>query len=87
MMKRKISVYMNEEEKLRIQRNSIQYNLSTSQYLLHKGLEQPIQSDYMKSTIASLVCRLYHLTDSVEDIALRNELLEIGGNIYGVLEG
>lgn len=86
-MKVKVSVYMNEEEKLRICKNSIQYNTSISDYLLHKGLEQPIQSDHMKSTIASLACRLYHLANSVEHTALRSELIEIGGAMYGVLEG
>lgn len=77
---------MNEEQKLQISNNSRKLNMNNSQYLLHKGLEQPIQSNHIKSTIASLACRLYHLSNSVEDVTLRNEMIAIGGMIYGALE-
>lgn len=83
---KKISVYLSEVETALVAKKAGQVHLSNSEYLRHKGLDHTIQSDLMKSAVASLTCQLYCLADTVEDELLRDELKDLGGKFYGAIK-
>ena len=82
----KISVYVTESEKQKIAQYASQSNMAISQYLLHKGLDQPIVSDRMKSQIASVACMIYKAADELERLEQRDAFKKLGGKLYGILK-
>ncbi len=83
-MKVKVSVYLTTKEKDMIISKANSKNLTMSEFLRMKGLEEEIVSDRRMAGVLSIASQLYFIVDEIEDVALRQNLQEIGDVLYGL---